>query len=277
MGSLLVVSPATAVPSGFITRQGTELLLNGNPYRFSGLNIFNVNSDGYCGAQMDQGTRLDDALTSIGPGVKAIRSWFFQPLAINKGTGLRDWSAFDHTLQVANAHGKKVIATLTDQWGECGSNVAGNGYKDADWYVNGYQQVQPGMLVSYRDWVAEMVTRYKDDPTDRVLAVDQRGRSDSLSRRRSSAVPEAARLGRGCLRAGQVDRPEPPRQPGNDREWAMRGGWTAVSGSPRDPHDRPLRVPRLRSSERWRARRRVQRAPGPDQPVQRVEQAPLRG
>ena len=164
MGSLLVVSPATAVPSGFITRQGTELLLNGNPYRFSGLNIYNANSDGYCGAQMDQGTRLDDALTSIGPGVKAIRSWFFQPLAINKGTGLRDWSAFDHTLQVANAHGKKVIATLTDQWGECGSNVAGNGYKDADWYVNGYQQVQPGMLVSYRDWVAEMVTRYKDDP-----------------------------------------------------------------------------------------------------------------
>jgi Tol biopolymer transport system component len=113
---------------------------------------------------MDQGTRLDDALTSIGPGVNAIRSWFFQPLAINKGTGLRDWSAFDHTLQVADAHGKKVIATLTDQWGECGSNVAGNGYKDADWYVNGYQQVQPGMLVSYRDWVDEMVTRYKDDP-----------------------------------------------------------------------------------------------------------------
>jgi hypothetical protein len=54
ISSLLVVSPATAVPSGFITRQGTELLLNGNPYRFSGLNIYNANSDGWCGAQMNQ-------------------------------------------------------------------------------------------------------------------------------------------------------------------------------------------------------------------------------
>jgi Tol biopolymer transport system component/alpha-tubulin suppressor-like RCC1 family protein len=164
VGPLLFASQATAVPTGFITRQGTELLLDGNPYRFSGLNIFNANSDGWCGAQMDQGTRLDDALTSMGPGAEAFRSWFFQPLAINKGTRLRDWSAFDHTLQLADAHGKKVIATFTDQWGECGSDVPGNGYKEADWYVTGYQQVQPGMLVSYRDWVAEVVSRYKDDP-----------------------------------------------------------------------------------------------------------------
>ncbi|HEX6579750.1 MAG TPA: DPP IV N-terminal domain-containing protein [Actinomycetota bacterium] len=164
VGPLLVASPAAAVPTGFITRQGTELLLDGNPYRFSGLNIFNANSDGWCGAQMAQGTRLDDALTSMGSGASTFRSWFFQPLAIDKITRDRDWSAFDHTLQVAAAHGKKVIATLTDQWGECGSDVAGNGYKTADWYVTGYQQVQPGMLVSYRDWVAEVVARYQDDP-----------------------------------------------------------------------------------------------------------------
>jgi probable HAF family extracellular repeat protein len=162
--SLTTPAPATAVPSGFVSRQGTELTLDGNPYRFAGLNIFNANSDGWCGAQMNQGPALDDALTAIGPGVEVIRSWFFQPLAIDKGTRLRDWSAFDHTLQVAAAHGKKVIVTLTDQWGECGTDVAGNGYKEADWYVTGYQQVQPGMLVSYRDWVAEVVDRYKNDP-----------------------------------------------------------------------------------------------------------------
>ena len=116
---------------------------------------------------MDQGSRLDDALTAMGPGATVFRSWFFQPLAINKGTRLRDWSAFDRTLDVAAAHGKKVIATLTDQWGECGSDVAGNGYKEAAWYETGYEQVQPGMLVSYRDWVDEVVTRYKDDPGSR--------------------------------------------------------------------------------------------------------------
>jgi mannan endo-1,4-beta-mannosidase len=158
-------APAIAATTGFVTRNGTQLLLDGQPYVFTGLNIYNANSDGWCGAQMTSGSRLDDALTAMGPGAKAIRSWFFQPLAINKGTGLRDWSGFDHTLAVAAAHGIKVIATLTDQWGECGSNVAGNGYKTADWYVNGYKQVQPGMLASYRDWVADVVARYRGNPT----------------------------------------------------------------------------------------------------------------
>jgi Tol biopolymer transport system component len=162
--TVLPASPATAVPADFLTRQGTELLLDGSPFRFTGLNIFNANSDGLCGAAMDGGTALDDALTAMGAGAGVFRSWFFQPLAIDEGTDLRDWSAFDHTLDVAAAHGKKVIATLTDQWGECGTDTPGNGYKEADWYVTGYQQVQPGMLVSYRDWVAEVVDRYKDDP-----------------------------------------------------------------------------------------------------------------
>jgi alpha-tubulin suppressor-like RCC1 family protein len=163
LGSELLASTA-AVPSGFLTRQGTQLLLDGKAWRFTGLNIYNANSDGWCGAQLNSGSRLDDALAAIGPGKEVIRSWFFQPLAINKATHERDWSGFDHALQVAGARGMKVIATLTDQWGECGSDVAGNGYKTADWYVDGYKQVQPGMLVSYRDWVAEVIGRYKDDP-----------------------------------------------------------------------------------------------------------------
>jgi uncharacterized repeat protein (TIGR01451 family) len=157
-------SALAATATGFVTRNGTHLLLDGKPFDFTGLNIYNANSDGWCGAQMNSGPRLDDALTAIGSGKEVIRSWFFQPLAINKDTRQRDWSAFDHTLQVADAHGMQVIATLTDQWGECGTDVAGNGYKTADWYANGYTQVQPGMLESYRDWVADVVARYKDDP-----------------------------------------------------------------------------------------------------------------
>ena len=57
-----------------------------------------------------------------------------------------------------------MIATLTDQWGNCGSSVPG-GYKDASWYEGGYQQPDPVGIVSYRDFVSEIVSRYKDDPT----------------------------------------------------------------------------------------------------------------
>ena len=77
------------------------------------------------------------------------------------------WSAFDHTLSVATAHGYRVVVTLTDQWGECGAGQDGGTsyYKTKDWYINGYTAVDTGMPVSYRDWVAEVVTRYKDSPT----------------------------------------------------------------------------------------------------------------
>jgi Fibronectin type III domain/Cellulase (glycosyl hydrolase family 5)/WD40-like Beta Propeller Repeat len=153
--------------SGFVTRDGTRVLLDDRPFPFTGINIYNANSDGWCGPEMRSGSRLDDALSSVGPGKEVLRAWFFQPLAIDWGTGQRDWTAFDHTLAVADAHGMKVIPTLTDEFGECGTHVLNapeNGIKLKQWYVDGYTQTQPGNLDSYRDWVAEVVDRYKDDP-----------------------------------------------------------------------------------------------------------------
>lgn len=163
-----VVAPADA-PAGFLTRSGTQLFLDGEPYRFTGINIYQANSDGWCWDQMDTGDVLSDSLGAIGSGKKVLRAWFHQPLAI-KG-GVRAWYAFDHTLSVARAHGYKVIVTLTDHWGECGigeeleRTTYSDFYKPVQWYVDGYRSVDPGLLVSYRDWVAEIVTRYKDDPT----------------------------------------------------------------------------------------------------------------
>jgi hypothetical protein len=156
--------PASAAPPGFVTASGDDLMLDGQPYVFSGLNIYNANSDGWCWYQMNEGPELDDALTDIGPGKTVMRAWFNQPLAIDKNSGLRDWSGFDHTLAVAEAHGVKVIVTLGGQWGECGDGGA-NGYRDTTWYTTGYTQVDPTMLVSFRDWVAEVVDRYKNSPT----------------------------------------------------------------------------------------------------------------
>jgi alpha-tubulin suppressor-like RCC1 family protein/Ca2+-binding RTX toxin-like protein len=56
----------------------------------------------------------------------------------------------------------KVIVTLANQWEDC---EPASGYKDETWYAGGYQQPDPSGTVSYRDWVAEIVDRYKADPT----------------------------------------------------------------------------------------------------------------
>jgi mannan endo-1,4-beta-mannosidase len=149
-------------PAGIVTRAGNQLQLNSQPFRPIGLDIYNANSNDWCWYRMD-GTLLDDALTSIGPD-NTIRAWFFQPLATTNG--VRDWTAFDRTLAKAQAHGYKVIATLTDQWGDCGQTTTpGYGYKDVNWYQSAYKQPDPAGTVSYRDWVRQVAARYVNDPT----------------------------------------------------------------------------------------------------------------
>jgi Kelch motif protein len=150
----------TKAGSQFVTRVGTQLMLNGTPYRFTGLNIYNANSNNNCWYTMASGPILDSSLVAIGPGKGAFRSWFFQSLATTAGQ--RDWSPFDHTLSVARAHGVKVIATLANQWADCEPAA---GYKNDSWYASGYTQSDPGGTTSYRNWVAEVVTRYRNDPT----------------------------------------------------------------------------------------------------------------
>jgi mannan endo-1,4-beta-mannosidase len=153
------VPRGTAPPKGFVRAEGTDLVLDGKPYRFSGFNIYNANSRWNCGHVM-VGGGLDRALTDIGAGAEVVRTWFFQSLATTGGE--RDWTAFDETLAVARAHGVKLIATLTDQWGACEST----GVKGEPWYTTGYRtQVYSRERTTYRDFVTEIVTRYHDDPT----------------------------------------------------------------------------------------------------------------
>ena len=160
--SLALPSTAAQAAPGFIEAQGTHLSLDGEPFHFTGLNVYNANSDGWCWFEYND-AEFAQALTNMGPGTNVIRAWFFQPLATTAG-GQRDWTRFDRTLQIAGQHGVRVIVTLTDQWGECGSTGA-NPYKDRGWYEGGYEtEVLPDSIVPYRDWVAEVVTRYKDDP-----------------------------------------------------------------------------------------------------------------
>jgi mannan endo-1,4-beta-mannosidase len=152
--------PAT---TGFVVRCGVGLCLDGHPYVFTGLNIYNANSRNNCWYTLGSGGGLDSSLKSIGAGQEAFRAWFFQRLATTNGA--RDWSAFDHTLAVATAHGQRVIVTLTNQWGDC-ENVSGSpAYKSESWYQSGYRSsIDAGMTKTYREWVREVVTRYRDNP-----------------------------------------------------------------------------------------------------------------
>jgi len=152
-----------------VTRNGTQLLLAGAPFRFTGVNIYNANSVNNCWYSLGTGSALGDSLTALGGGARVFRAWFFQ----NEATvnGARDWTAMDHTLAVARAAGFHVIPVLINQWGQCETwSTYADGYKTESWYQGGYKTLptSPGMASTYRDWVREVVSRYKNDPT--VLA-----------------------------------------------------------------------------------------------------------
>jgi len=159
-------------------------MLNGREYRFTGLNIYNANSRNNCWYSLgnDDGA-LDKVLTDIGP-VTAFRAWFFQRLATTNGT--RDWAAFDRTLVAARARGLKVIVTLADQWGACEDDRSAI-YKTEAWYKGGYLGVQAGALTSYREWVREVVTRYRDDAT--ILAWQLMNEAETMVARGGECSP----------------------------------------------------------------------------------------
>jgi len=149
----------------FVTRSGSQLLIDGQPFLFTGLNIFNANSvNNSCWGGLGAGQGLDDALTAIGPGQTVFRAWFFQPLATSNGA--RDWSAFDHTLAVARQHGVRVIVTLGNFWNDCEGTAVTARYRTESWFRTGYRnQRSAGLPSTYREWAAEVVTRYRNDPT----------------------------------------------------------------------------------------------------------------
>jgi mannan endo-1,4-beta-mannosidase len=179
---------AAAPPPSYVTRSGTQLMQGGAPYRFTGLNIYNANSTGSCWYDMASGSTLGDSLAAIGPGKQAFRAWFFQSLATRNG--VRDWTAFDHTLAVARTHGVRVIVTLANQWGDCETS----GYKNDQWYAGGYlTRRDPGSTVSYAAWVAQVVARYRNDPT--ILAWQLMNEAEvKPSRDSSSCSANAARI-----------------------------------------------------------------------------------
>jgi len=189
-------TPSTA--EAFVTRCGTGLCLDGHAYVFTGLNIYNANSRSNCWYTLGSGSGLDRSLTAIGTGQEAFRAWFFQRLATRNGH--RDWSAFDHTLAVAAAHGERIIATLTNQWGDCENTSGGPAYKSESWYRSGYRSsVDAGMATTYRNWVREVVTRYRNNPTILAWQMINEGEAKVSATGRCSSTAESS------VRAWAVD------------------------------------------------------------------------
>jgi mannan endo-1,4-beta-mannosidase len=135
------------------------LALNGKPFRFSGINIYMAASGGTpssCGGELYPSVEVP--LADMPSGI-VVRFWAFQNFFVSNGSF--NWANFDQVIAIAAAHDDKVIPVLANQYDYCDGPA-----KSLAWYQSGYEStVAPGDLVSYRQYVADVVSRYADNPT----------------------------------------------------------------------------------------------------------------
>jgi endo-1,4-beta-mannosidase len=92
------------------------------------------------------------------PNGIVFRFWAFQNFF--ESNGIFNWANFDQVLAIAAEHDDRVIPVLANQYDYC------DNAKDLAWYQGGYQNtVEPGDLVTYRQYVSDVVSRYANNPT----------------------------------------------------------------------------------------------------------------
>jgi len=155
--------------SGFVEHDGTSLTLNGQSYRFVGINIFMAASGGTpasCGGELYPNASVP--LSHMPNGV-VIRFWAFQDFFVSNGSF--NWTNFDQFLAIAAAHDDKVIPVLANQYSYCDGAA-----KDLTWYQSGYATtVEPGDIVPYQQYVKDVVSRYSNNPTIAVWQLANEG------------------------------------------------------------------------------------------------------
>jgi hypothetical protein len=197
--------PQTAnAATGFVTRSGTHLTLNGLPYRMLGFNewraaVTSWNKPNNTGYLVNDGTTLNDGLVeqhSHAPHLNVMRFWAFQQFALPSAgnpTPPPTWNfaAIDKAISTAAAQGFKVIVNLEDNnaWQRT-SPVSADPPLSTAWYQTGYTStVLPYEAVPYSQWVQTFAQHEGDNPN---IAVWELVNEPDVSGNRGVSCPSNA-------------------------------------------------------------------------------------
>ena len=166
------VALAAPPPSGDIGSSGGNLTLDGQTYRFVGVNAYELATDwgtnAGCGAMLSD-AQLNAFFASLRPN-SLVRIWAFQgSMATNVTTHQLDWRPLDRVFSAAAAHGQRLIVSLTDQGGTCDNGH----WQDPAWYDGGFMDVinapsntdDLGLTrLSYWDYLQAIVSHFRSSP-----------------------------------------------------------------------------------------------------------------
>lgn len=146
----------------FVHRNGESLFLHGEPFHFIGAVSWWIAWD-------DDGCHdvaFADQPSALGPSFddlahmrsSALRFWAFQSFAGASGT---DYSHFDRLVARARAAGVRLMPVLENMHADCSASPA----RDDAWFATGYKSPYGNYALSYRDYVAGLVTHFREEPT----------------------------------------------------------------------------------------------------------------
>ncbi len=172
-------SPVVTAPRGFVTRSGTQLLLDGQPFRFAGANMHWLGLDD--STDYPSQFRINDGLDAAqAMGATVIRSHDLGistgcPNCIEPALGVFNQTALahdDYVINAAKARGIRLIIPLTDNW----HYPAGGKHNFTDWRgIADENQFYYNVLVisDFETYIKTLLDHvntytgvaYKDDPT----------------------------------------------------------------------------------------------------------------
>lgn len=171
-----------AVPGKFVSRSGSQLMLNGQLFRFSGANIYWLGLDeNVGGVNHPTHFRVDDVLTAAQEmGVSVVRSHTLGisvgcSLCIEPSLDVFNETAFQHidyALMEAEKHNIRLIIPLVDNW----HYYHGGKHTFTDWRgIKDEQQFyyNPRVISDFEYYISHILNRvnsytgvaYKRDPT----------------------------------------------------------------------------------------------------------------
>lgn len=182
--SAAVSPPTSAADSGFVTRSGRQLMLDGKEFRFVGANLYDAAaSDRY---SCNPGKRLSDAdlLTTLEylhneAGATVLRFWAYQTYT----QGGTFFAGVDRVIAAAKKVGMKVLPVLEDGPGNCTTidpAVSKALYQGDTWYSEGYKVPYGNASTSYRNYVKVITAHYANNPT--ILAWSMMNEADTAAR-----------------------------------------------------------------------------------------------
>jgi mannan endo-1,4-beta-mannosidase len=142
--------------SGLVAAKGTELTVDGQPWKFAGYNLPCANPFDLSASQLDY--YLDDIQQNSGANV--IRVWFFQ----SQG-GPGNWTGFDRVISALSSRGMRAIVTLANSTSTCDEPNAPTLYKTVSWYQSGYLSPYGGYSLSFHDFAVDVAAHYARNPS----------------------------------------------------------------------------------------------------------------